>query len=87
MVATHRVVSPDDTWSEVQEKVDEYLAAGTALVWVLSPDAQTVHVYRPDAPLVVLRASDTLAGDPVLPGFALPLAEVFAPQPADRTGA
>jgi len=72
------VISSDETWREVQEKVDEYIAAGTQVVWVINPQARTVHVIRPDAPLVALRIGDTLTGDPVLPGFALPLATLFA---------
>jgi Uma2 family endonuclease len=73
------VVSPDDAWVEVQEKIDEYLSARAQLVWVINPQARTVHVIRPDTPTVVLRVSDTLTGDPVLPGFTLSLATLFAP--------
>jgi Uma2 family endonuclease len=72
------VISPDETWREVQEKVDESIAAGTQVVWVINPQARTVHVIRPDAPIAALRVGDTLTGDPVLPGFALPLATLFA---------
>ncbi|MDW8364969.1 MAG: Uma2 family endonuclease, partial [Abditibacteriales bacterium] len=71
------VISPEETWSEVQEKVDEYLAAGTQVVWVINPQTRTVHVIRPDAPIAVLRVGDVLTGDPVLPGFTLPLATLF----------
>ncbi len=81
------VVSPDDTWAEVQEKVDEYLGAGTQCVWVIYPDARTVHVIRPDAPTAVLRAGDTLPGDPVLPGFSLPLDELFGMPEVSVNGA
>lgn len=73
------VVSPDDTWAEVQEKVDEYLAAGTQLVWVVTPDRRTVHVFRPDGHIAILRRGDALTGEPVLPGFTLPLDQLFAP--------
>lgn len=73
------VVSPDDTWAEIQEKVREYLAAGTPLVWVLDPQARTVDVFSRNAPIAVLRPGDTLTGDPVLPGLALPLDELFPP--------
>lgn len=76
------VVSPDDTWAEVQEKVDEYLAAGTQLVWVLYPDKRTVHVIRPDAPTAILRPGDVLTGEPVLPGFTLPVDQLL-PEPQD----
>jgi len=73
------VVSPEDTWSEVQEKVDEYLAAGTQLVWVIYPDRPTIHVFRADGQFAILKRGDALTGDPVLPGFTLPVDRLFAP--------
>jgi Uma2 family endonuclease len=73
------VVSPDDTWAEVQDKVDEYLDAGTQLVWVIYPDRRTVHVIRPDAPTKILRPGDVLTGEPVLPGFALAVDQLLPP--------
>jgi Uma2 family endonuclease len=72
------VVSPDDSWGEVQDKVDEYIAAGTQLVWVIDPKKCSVRVFRPDAPVVTLRGDALLTGDPVLPGFTLSLSRCFA---------
>ena len=40
------VVSPNDLYSEVEEKVDDYLAAGVRLVWVIDPPTRTAHVHR-----------------------------------------
>jgi Uma2 family endonuclease len=42
------ILSPTDKQEEIDEKVDEYLAAGVALVWVVNPRYRTVTVYRPD---------------------------------------
>src|SRR2546423_1455402 len=42
------ILSPSDTVEEIDEKVDSYLAAGVALVWVIDPHDRTVTVYRPD---------------------------------------
>ncbi|MCS6951167.1 MAG: Uma2 family endonuclease, partial [bacterium] len=50
------VVSPGDTFSEVAEKVDDWLRAGVRIVWVVDPVQQTVRVYRADQPVRVLRA-------------------------------
>jgi Uma2 family endonuclease len=71
------VVSPSDTLQEVEEKVDDYLAAGTRRVWVVNPKRRTVTVYRPGAQPEVLREADGLAGEDVLPGFRCPVAALF----------
>jgi Uma2 family endonuclease len=72
------VISPGDTWSEVMEKVEEYLAAGVTLVWVVDPQRRKAYVFRPDRPPGTLSAGDSLEGEAVLPGFVLPLAELFS---------
>jgi len=71
------VVSPSDTWQDVEAKVREYLEAGTGVVWVLSPRPGQVHVYRPGGQAVVLDRDDTLTGDPILPGLTIPVREIF----------
>jgi Uma2 family endonuclease len=72
------VVSPGDTATEVLEKVQEYLAAGSRLVWVVDPRTRSVTVYRPDGTAHLLQEAVTLAGEAVLPGFALPVRDIFA---------
>ncbi|HET6576507.1 MAG TPA: Uma2 family endonuclease [Fimbriiglobus sp.] len=71
------VRSKNDTGPEVEAKVREYLAAGVELVWVADPDARTVTAHRPNQPAQVYAAADTLTADPVIPGFAVPVAELF----------
>jgi Uma2 family endonuclease len=71
------VMSPDDTWSEVHEKLEEYFAVGAKLIWVLDPRRQCLHVYRSLTDLDVLTVQDTLTGGAVLPGFQVPVAELF----------
>jgi Uma2 family endonuclease len=71
------VLSPSDTASEVLEKIDAWLAAGTRMVWVVDPEKQTLTVYAPERQPRTLRLADTLQGEDVLPGFQLPLAEIF----------
>lgn len=70
------VVSPNDLVYEVETKVDEYLRAGTRLVWVVSPRSKSVTVYTPSG-ISVIDSSGTLDGGAVLPGFRLPLRQVF----------
>ena len=72
------VLSPSDRASEVLAKTQDWLAAGCAAVWVIDPETQSVTVYRRDRDILVLAAADTLSGDDVLPGFTLPVAEIFA---------
>ena len=72
------VVSPGDTVEEVEEKVDDYIDAGTRMVLVVNPKRRTVTVHRPGAQPLILRQADTIDGGDVVPGFSLPVAEVFA---------
>ena len=69
--------SPSDRLRDVQAKMDEYLANGARLGWLLDPEPRRVYVYRPDAPVERLEAPATLAGDPVLPGFVLKPGEIW----------
>jgi Uma2 family endonuclease len=73
------VLSPDDRAWEVAEKVEEYLAAGTRLVWVVDPRNRHVVVHTPDRIARVLRAGESLDGADVVPGFRLALDELFGP--------
>lgn len=69
--------SKNDTTAEIAEKVDDYLQGGTKLVWVLDPTPATVTEYRPNSQPKTYRQTDTLACDDIIPGFRLPLAELF----------
>ena len=71
------VVSPSDRFDEVVEKVAEYLAAGTRLVWVVHPRTQTVMVYRASGEVQLLRDHEELSGEGVLPGFACVVSALF----------
>jgi Uma2 family endonuclease len=59
------------------ERVDEYLACGVPVVWVVSPLFHTVSIHRLNAKPVALDAGGTLRGDPELPGFACRVADFF----------
>jgi len=71
------VLSPSDSASEVMEKIDEWLTAGTRLVWVVDPAKKTVGVYAPNRQPRILKTADQLDGEQVLPGFSLAVAEIF----------
>jgi Uma2 family endonuclease len=72
------ILSPSDNPVDVQQKVRDYLEAGSRLVWIVAPKATTVTVYRPDGSARLLREGEALDGEDVLPGFTLPLADLFA---------
>jgi len=72
------VVSPSDKVYDVQEKVFEYLDAGTKMVWVVEPVSKTVTVYRSRNDIKTLTANDTLTGEDVVEGFSCSVAEIFA---------
>ncbi len=71
------VVSPEDTAAEIDAKVQEYLVAGTRMVLVVQPRTRTVTMYRPDGAARVLRSSEVMGGEDVLPGFTLRVDEIF----------
>ncbi len=71
------VVSPDDRDSRVLAKVQNWLDAGCQVVWLVDPRRQTVQVFQGRSEARVLRLSDTLWGEPLLPGFSLAVAEIF----------
>lgn len=71
------ILSPASRWSEVEEKVVDYLAGGARLVWLVEPQERRVIVRYPDRPSRTLAASDVLEGEDVVPGFALALADLF----------
>ncbi len=65
-------------------KVEESLEAGVPLVWVISPDAETVTVHRADGTVTKLHNTDVLTGEVVLPGFQCKISELFV---AAKSGA
>ena len=72
------VLSPNDTVGEIEEKVSEWLAAGTIQVWVLSPSMHSVTVYRSLNDISTLTENDLLDGGDLLPGFRIHIEEIFA---------
>lgn len=72
------VLSPEDTMAEIEEKITDYFAAGTRLVWVVNPRARTVTVYRPDARPYVLGRHERLGGEEIVPGFSCQGEDIFA---------
>ena len=72
------VISPSDTVRRIEGKVAEWLEFGARLVWVVSPKLRNVTVYRSLTDISILTEKDTLDGGDVVPGFQIPVAEIFA---------
>ena len=71
------VVSPRDSFSDVEEKVLAWLTAGTRLVIVVDPRTRTLHAYRGADRVVVLREEERLDAGDVVPGLTIAVAELF----------
>jgi len=71
------VLSPSDTAYEIAEKVDEYLAAGVSVVWVVNPASETVEIHQPGVQGTILHAADELRCDSLLPGFRCRVSKLF----------
>jgi Uma2 family endonuclease len=71
------VLSPDDRIGDVNVKVQDWLKAGSRMIWTVDPQSKTVTVYRNHREATIFTLADTLTTDDLLPGFALPVAEIF----------
>lgn len=70
------VISPSNKVTDMHRKIRQLLAAGTALVWIVHPETRTVEVHTRSG-AVTLEADDILSGGDVLPGFEIPVREIF----------
>ena len=71
------VISPNDRYRDVESKLSDYFAAGTLMVIVLEPDSRTARVCRSQIDFDVLTEADTLDGGDVVPGWRMPVSEIF----------
>ena len=72
------VLSPSNTDEEMRQKRQDYFDAGTRLVWIVEPVSRTVAVWTAPDQSTFFREDETLDGGTVLPGFSLPLRQLFA---------
>ena len=75
------IVSPTDRWSELRSKIAEYFAIGVERVWIVEPEKKQLLVYRTPTEFSQLTQQETVRGEGILEGFALPLSELFADLP------
>jgi Uma2 family endonuclease len=72
------VVSPGDTYAEVEEKVFAWLEAGTKMVVVINLRQRSATVFKSSTDIIALAEADVLAGGDIVPGFELAVREIFA---------
>jgi Uma2 family endonuclease len=71
------VISPSDTAEGMSEKIREYQSAGVPLIWYVDPFVRTVTAYRLDGRHVLFNTHQDLTAEPELPGFCVPVAQIF----------
>ncbi|HEX6121925.1 MAG TPA: Uma2 family endonuclease [Ktedonobacterales bacterium] len=71
------VVSSGDRPTRVAEKTPLWLDAGVRLLWIVYPPRQSIEVHRSGQVPITLTSNDTLAGEDVVPGFSVPIIEIF----------
>jgi Uma2 family endonuclease len=70
--------SRSDDLATLQAKMQEYMANGAQLGWLIDPQAKNVYVYRPGADVVCLENPTTISGEPVLSGFSLDVRRLWS---------
>ena len=71
--------SRSDRLTVLQAKMDEYMANGARLGWLLDPSQRRARIYRPQAQVEILDNPDAISADPELPGFTLDLKPIWEP--------
>jgi Uma2 family endonuclease len=69
--------SESDNLDTIQKKMQEYLANGLLLGWLIDSKTKIVEIYRPDRPVEILNSPHKLPGEDVLPGFILNLQSIL----------
>ncbi len=73
------LLSPTDSLKQLQAKMQEYIANGARLGWLIDAEVRRVEIYRPDRNIELLENPVTLSGEDILPGFVLDISSIFSP--------
>ncbi len=71
------LLSPSDSLFSTREKMEEYIDNGVRLGWLIDPMNETVHIYRQNGEIEILKNPESVSGENVLPGFALNVREIW----------
>ncbi|MEN9223422.1 MAG: Uma2 family endonuclease [Thermostichus sp. BF3_bins_97] len=72
------ILSPTDSWIQTQAKMQEYMDNGCRLGWLLDPKTKRAMIYRAGQAPELLEDPETLSGEEVLPGFTLPIKQIWS---------
>jgi Uma2 family endonuclease len=72
------VISPNDLYADVEEKVFDWLTAGTRMVLVINPRKRIVTAYHSLSDVIILKEADVIDGRDVVPGWKMPVSDLFA---------
>ena len=73
------VISPNESHLDTDQRLQDFLLAGTPVVWVINPVLRNLTVYRNDSKPVVYEENEFVTGEPVLPGFTVRVGDLFPP--------
>lgn len=71
------ILSPNNTRAEIDSRLKDFFASGTQLAWVIDPENETAEICHSPTDRRLLGPGALLAGEQLLPGFQLPLADLF----------
>jgi Uma2 family endonuclease len=71
------VLSPEDRWTSVTEKLADYFKVGVTTVWLADPKTRSIFAYRSLTDVRQFKEGDTLSAEDLLPGFSLPVEDAF----------
>lgn len=74
------VKSKNDSLKKLREKIAEFLSLGTQVGVLVDARPHTMEVYRPNQEMIILHDGDVLTVPEILPGWELPVAEIWAPE-------
>lgn len=72
------IMSPDDRWQQIRQKLEDYFSIGAEWVWIVEPENRAILVYHSMTEMQKLDEAATLSGEGVLSGFELAVADLFA---------
>jgi Uma2 family endonuclease len=71
------VISPNDVYDKIFDKINDYFKAGVKQVWLVEPRFERIRIYKSPEESITLKKQDELTCEEILPDFKLPLTEIF----------
>ena len=71
------VLSPGNSRAEMEGKLSDYFSSGAQTVWLFDPDEESVEIWHSRTDRRTIESRGIIEGEPVLPGFRLPVSDLF----------